>query len=367
MPPFRNPFGKKVTTGSGGIYPGQDENQRPTMTGLVPGGGAKPDLANLRASSALSSKSGEEPNEFKLSVVNDSGVYLPPSPTEKKSFWSRTPTSSTVSSHRSMLSENEPFSISRESFDSYRRSFDISARSPIYQPDGATPRQSLDSRTSRPLHTPSSSSTSGSLRIRGQGQAQPLQSSSVYSQQNQQQQNQRPNLDEDPAFEDVDFNAKPTQNNQHPTAAPKRKGLFARFGESSTTEPSSTNNNTGANGQSQQSESRPGSSGLHNFHIMGRKRGQSGQGAELGSILKEKGPVSPGPRAATPTGLSRGAGTAPQQVAPPAIQQGSQQASQQASKQAPQAPQQTAPKTAAAPAAPSAQPPASAGVAATAK
>ena len=46
-----------------------------------------------------------------------------PSPPDKKSFWHRTPTSTTTSSHRSALSENEPFSISRESFESYRRSF----------------------------------------------------------------------------------------------------------------------------------------------------------------------------------------------------------------------------------------------------
>lgn len=46
-----------------------------------------------------------------------------PSPTEKKSFWHRTPTSTTSSNHRSVFSENEPFSISRESFESYRRSF----------------------------------------------------------------------------------------------------------------------------------------------------------------------------------------------------------------------------------------------------
>jgi len=61
-------------------------------------------------------------------VVNDSGVYLPPSPPDKRSFWRRTPTSTTSSSHRSALSENEPFSISRESFDSYRRSFVRSAQ-----------------------------------------------------------------------------------------------------------------------------------------------------------------------------------------------------------------------------------------------
>jgi hypothetical protein len=48
-----------------------------------------------------------------------------PSPQhEKPMFWhSKSNTSTTSSNHRSLLAENEPFSISRESFDSYRRSF----------------------------------------------------------------------------------------------------------------------------------------------------------------------------------------------------------------------------------------------------
>lgn len=50
---------------------------------------------------------------------------MQPSPTtEKPSFWhSKSNTSTASSNHRSLLNENEPFNISRESFDSYRRSF----------------------------------------------------------------------------------------------------------------------------------------------------------------------------------------------------------------------------------------------------
>lgn len=48
-------------------------------------------------------------------------ILQQPSPPERKSFWQRT--TSSTSSHRGMLSDNEPFSISRESFESYRRSF----------------------------------------------------------------------------------------------------------------------------------------------------------------------------------------------------------------------------------------------------
>ena len=46
-----------------------------------------------------------------------------PSPPEKQSFWRRYPGSTRPSNHRDLVDENEPFSISRESFDSYRRSF----------------------------------------------------------------------------------------------------------------------------------------------------------------------------------------------------------------------------------------------------
>ncbi|KAI5799178.1 hypothetical protein DFH27DRAFT_86930 [Peziza echinospora] len=81
--------------------------------------------------------------EYKLSVVNDSGVFVPPSPTEKKSFWKKTTTKAASPIDRTSL--DEPFTISRESCESYRRSFDISARSPVSE----TFRTSLDSR-SRP-------------------------------------------------------------------------------------------------------------------------------------------------------------------------------------------------------------------------
>lgn len=56
-------------------------------------------------------------------VVNDSGVYLPPSPTEDKPSWPRRYLSRNSTDTRSDVGEIEPFGISRESFDSYRRSF----------------------------------------------------------------------------------------------------------------------------------------------------------------------------------------------------------------------------------------------------
>lgn len=63
---------------------------------------------------------------LRQTVVNDSGVYLPPSPTEEKSAWPRrylTTASRSSSDSRGNSGEIEHFSISRESFDSYRRSF----------------------------------------------------------------------------------------------------------------------------------------------------------------------------------------------------------------------------------------------------
>jgi len=90
----------------------------------------------------------EGPPEYKMSVVNDSGVYLPPSPPEKKSFWPRRAGNLSATSINTRTTSNDdidPFPISRESFDSYRRSFDISARSPISPVDGYGSRQSLDS------------------------------------------------------------------------------------------------------------------------------------------------------------------------------------------------------------------------------
>lgn len=235
MPPFRNPFGRKppVVNGATSV---EDENTRPSAPNGIEKKSPRPDYAASRASSSLSIKGRkEEPSEYKLSVVNDSGVYLPPSPTEKKSFWQRTASSTTTSSHRSMLSENEPFSISRESFESYRRSFDISARSPV-GPDGSTiPRQSLDSRMNRPARSA-------------------LRSSS---------QLERPEKTEEERFEDVGLS-------DESKLPPKKKSIFARFGDNSEAPTNSDN-------------SRPNSS-HRGFHLPGRKRGQSGQGAELGHI-----------------------------------------------------------------------------------
>ncbi|EGS23617.1 uncharacterized protein CTHT_0003120 [Thermochaetoides thermophila DSM 1495] len=148
--PIRNPFARRAP-----VVSAQDENQRPMSAAAADDpahpGFEKVDTVGSRASSAWSirSRKSRDTGEYKMSVVNDKGVYLPPSPPEKDTPWPRRYLSR-ASSHRSNATtdagEIEQFTISRESFDSYRRSFDISARRPIHLvPDPAPPRQSLDS------------------------------------------------------------------------------------------------------------------------------------------------------------------------------------------------------------------------------
>ncbi|GME51235.1 hypothetical protein GTA08_BOTSDO05115 [Neofusicoccum parvum] len=228
--PIRNPFRRAP----GGVDV-QDENHRPIANGGVDHGGFQ------RVNTPVGSKplDVKAPTEYKLSEINDSGVFLPPSPPEKKAFWGNTKSrTSTSSNHRAVLSETEPFSISRESFESYRRSFDISARSPIAENLEVRPRQSLDSR-----RLPRSSLNERRF--------------------------ERPISTTEEAFEDVGLNDEP--------AKPKKKSFFARFGDSSE--------------NLAKPESRP-SSGL-GFHLTGRKRGQSGQGAELSPMPRSDGTEVP--------------------------------------------------------------------------
>ncbi|KAE8348052.1 hypothetical protein BDV28DRAFT_144442 [Aspergillus coremiiformis] len=170
-----------------------------------------------------------EPPEYKLSVVDGNGAYLPPSPPEKQSFWHRYPGSNKSSNnHRDLVDENEPFSISRESFDSYRRSFDISARSPVSYSDAMPSRTSLDSRFSR---LPPS-----------YGRAFEKQPTSM----------------EEEQFEEVGLD----DDNE---AKPKKKGIFSRFGDFTNDGQTSSNSKLG-------------------FHLPGKKRGQSNVGSELGAM-----------------------------------------------------------------------------------
>lgn len=133
MPVIRNPFRKSAV-------PSFPVDQLSSENEL--------DASNSTPSRSISAvnivKNDDERNSYKMSVVNDSGVYLPPSPPEKKSFWRRENSSSSSKNRPAVVPPEEQFTISRESFDSYRRSFDISARSPIS--DVAPSRNSFDIR-----------------------------------------------------------------------------------------------------------------------------------------------------------------------------------------------------------------------------
>ncbi|KAI1436594.1 hypothetical protein GGR50DRAFT_701492 [Xylaria sp. CBS 124048] len=232
--PIRNPFSKRPFL-SIGVDVASDPN---TGLGDSYGGFEKVDTVGSRASSAwtIRSTKGRDTGDYKMSVVNDSGVYLPPSPVEEKVLWPRRPpTSRTSVDTRSSIGDIEHFSISRESFDSYRRSFDICAKSPIIANE--PPRQSFDS--SMIARTPRSS-----LRNRAF-------------------ERELPTAEED--FEDVGLNDDQKQNQQQP----KKKGFFAKFSESQ-------ESNIHAHGE-----------GLSRF-IPGRKRAQSGQGAELGAVERPR-------------------------------------------------------------------------------
>ncbi|PQE11193.1 pumilio like proteiny domain family member 6 [Rutstroemia sp. NJR-2017a BVV2] len=205
--PIRNPFAKRTDVQSG-LQPLSDENAA-SRTSFE-----RVSTVGSRASS-MSIKTGksEGPPEYKMS--------------EKKSFWPRRAGNISATSVNTRTTSNDdidPFPISRESFDSYRRSFDISARSPISPVDGYGSRQSLDS--VRMPRMPRSAI--GDRRF----------------------DRQPPTAEE--GFEDVGLNDEANKQHQQQT---KKKGFFSRIGDDA-------------------------------FHMPGRKRGQSGTGEELGSIPK---------------------------------------------------------------------------------
>ncbi|ODM21860.1 hypothetical protein SI65_02704 [Aspergillus cristatus] len=229
MVPFRNFLARKSGAFNGAqTENNNNENERPST-----------DSQRGTPLSVRTSSDNPEPPEYKLSVVDDNGSYLPPSPPEKQSFWSRYPGSNRSSNnHRNLVNENEPFSISRESFDSYRRSFDISARSPVSYSDTMPSRTSLDSRFSR--------ITSPSLGHNAFDRPEPM---------------------EEEQFEDVGL------NDDEVKLPPKKRGVFSRFGDLNF-----------ANSNDSQSSAGSKISSPFGFHLPGRKRGQSGAGSELGTV-----------------------------------------------------------------------------------
>ncbi|OAA64305.1 hypothetical protein SPI_02952 [Niveomyces insectorum RCEF 264] len=318
--PIRNPFARRTAT---------DDTLRPGSSGGL-GGTPSRDPAPFKqpsfervdtvgslasSSRSIGSRKSQDTGEYKMSVVNDSGVYLPPSPTERDSFWAASSrrylarSSTEHSRHGGGAGAGltagpnaaaigagdtiEPFSISRESFDSYRRSFDISARSPVvgggseWGAAAAVPgRQSLDSAAFRKssLRTPQRQQQrgrgthlrSGLSSVNGDGAAGPASQPQRF-----------PPADE--GFEDVGLD-QPTStggsgsgssnNNNGSTAANfirKHGGFFAKFGSDHAegTEPSPL---------PPVSSAPTTTPAVSRFLLSSRKRAQSGQGAELAAM-----------------------------------------------------------------------------------
>ncbi|KAG5917979.1 hypothetical protein E4U42_007050 [Claviceps africana] len=181
------------------------------------------------SSPSLRSNKSHDTGEYEMSVVDDSGVYLPPSPTGEKGHWPprRYLSSRSSTDTRSSSGDLEHFPISRESFDSYRRSFDVTARSPIVSSNDSFGRQSLDS--ARFPRLPGS--TMGAKFVHRQ----PLPAEEV--------------------FEDVGLDDYMQQ--------PRKRGFFSKLTDS---------------------QDAPGQPTVSRFLVSGRKRGHSGQGAELTPI-----------------------------------------------------------------------------------
>ena len=91
-------------------------------------------------------------------------------------------------------------------------------------------------------------------------------------------------MDEE-VFEDVGLGETNPNATNSGKVLPKKRGLFARLGDAATGNAGSAN----STGESVPGlEERPGSS--HNrFHLPSRKRGQSGQGAELRAMPRAGG------------------------------------------------------------------------------
>ncbi|KAH7031606.1 uncharacterized protein B0I36DRAFT_124860 [Microdochium trichocladiopsis] len=237
--PIRNPFAKRLVTDV------QDENARPALSRDASSGFERVDTVGSKASSVLSLRSNrsQDTGDYKL-IVNDSGVFIPPSPAEEKheALWPRRPAASARTSvdGRSSIGDIEHFGISRESFDSYRRSFDISAKSPVMVQE--RPRQSLDS--ARFPRFPRANHRGPSIDI------------------------DQPTLVEE-GFEDVGLHDEHKHGN-HQGEQPKKRSFFSKLTDSQ--EP---HNNAAAPSQ-----------GMSRF-IPGRKRAPStGQEAELGSMQR---------------------------------------------------------------------------------
>ncbi|KAK6495299.1 hypothetical protein TWF481_003324 [Arthrobotrys musiformis] len=159
MPQFRFPFSKKATPATVPAAPIVEEPATAptvdtvveTTTPALPSVDDSTPRSHRREKSTGSlsimtrrTSREEDTNTYKLSTVNDSGIYLPPSPVEKKSFWGKKETTN-GSPVEAPDTQDIGFAITRESFDSYRRSFDISARMQVSDSQRASMQSSRSS------------------------------------------------------------------------------------------------------------------------------------------------------------------------------------------------------------------------------
>ncbi|EWC48378.1 hypothetical protein DRE_02147 [Drechslerella stenobrocha 248] len=146
MPQFRFPFSRKAQPQPAAPA----EEPTPDVVAPAPSLEDSTPRSHRREKSTgsisiISRRSREEDNNtYKLSVVNDSGIYLPPSPVEKKGFWGKRESVDGAPQETPDI-QDIGFAITRESFDSYRRSFDISARTQLSDSLRHSPQSSRSS------------------------------------------------------------------------------------------------------------------------------------------------------------------------------------------------------------------------------
>ncbi len=136
MPSLRNLFHKAQTQPASAINGAPVEHASlqtgPAEAMLTSGTASDRKVSSKSSIGPISTTSSlilrEEPHEeqdYKLSSVSPAGEFIPPSPPEKQSFLSRRVMMKKKEPILTRINDDEPFVIPRESFEGYRRSFDI--------------------------------------------------------------------------------------------------------------------------------------------------------------------------------------------------------------------------------------------------
>lgn len=164
MPLIKNPFKSKGASQQAG----GDSKDPLSPANII----SDPQAISPRPSVTISRP--PEP-DYKLSSVSPEGTFIPPSPPEKTSFLSRFRNPSTASSGQHAEATKEDgsgFVIPRESFDGYRRSFDIRPSMDGLN-DGRPSRSSLDLLTATTASTSPRKTASANSRLQPLTKTQP--------------------------------------------------------------------------------------------------------------------------------------------------------------------------------------------------